>query len=105
MLLCLSLCFRVTDSIVVNVPTYSLFTCMSIFCNCSYSGNKFFEVLSSHVGEEFRAGLGQALPTGSPTAVSRVEPYRATLRWTLLHPVVSYVSNAVSPPCPTLTSL
>ena len=30
MLLCLSLCFRVTNSSVVNVLTYSLFTCMWI---------------------------------------------------------------------------
>ena len=28
MLLCLSLCIRVITSLVVNVPTYSLFTCM-----------------------------------------------------------------------------
>ena len=57
------------------------------------------------VGEERRAGLGQALPIGSPIVGSRDEPYRAILRSTLLHPAVSYVSNATSPPCPTLTSL
>ena len=48
MLLCLSLCFRVTNSIVVNVPTYSLFTCMWIPYNCSHCENGSFEVLSLH---------------------------------------------------------
>ena len=44
-----SLCIRVTDSIVVNVPTDSLFTCMWIpcsFCRFSHCENGSFELLS-----------------------------------------------------------
>ena len=44
MLLFLSLCFRVTSSIVVNVPTYSLFTCMWIPCDCSHCENESFDM-------------------------------------------------------------
>ena len=51
MLLCLSLCIRVITSLVVNVPTYSLFTCMWIpcrFCRFSHCENGSFEVFSLH---------------------------------------------------------
>ena len=44
-LLCLSLCIRVTSSIVVNVPTYSLFTCKwspCRFCRFSHCENGSF---------------------------------------------------------------
>ena len=49
MLLCLSLCIRVITSLVVNVPTYSLFTWKWIawrFCGIPHCENGSFEVLS-----------------------------------------------------------
>ena len=51
MLLCLSLCIRVINSLIVNVHTYSFFTCMWIPCRIwrfSHCENGSFEVLSSH---------------------------------------------------------
>ena len=39
---------RVTISVVVNVPSYSLFTCLWIPCNCSHCENGSFEVLYLH---------------------------------------------------------
>ena len=40
---------RVITPVVISAPTYSLFTCMWIPCNCSHCENGSFEVLSSHV--------------------------------------------------------
>ena len=48
MLLYWSLCFRVTNSIVVNVPTYSLFTCTWIPCRDSHCESESSEVLCFH---------------------------------------------------------
>ena len=59
------------------------------------------------VGEERRAGLGQALPTGSPIVGSRSSPVQSddAVNNNILVGHDAYVSDAVSSLCPTLTSL
>ena len=76
MLLCLSLCFRITDSIVFNVPTYSFYTCMWNSCNYSHFENGSFEVLSLHCSERF---LDRTKPTQF-----EVEQNSVTLTCTIL---------------------